>query len=91
MVSTTAAGVALTTGSASHEDKTNKTQATIILNLPTAKLDKELQTTPIKDQIRLVAQLHTFLLQDSTNLTQINGAENKPVMGIINIPKSSTI
>ena len=46
------------------------------------KLDK----TPTHEQFP-AAQLHAFLLQDSPDLTQLNDAEKKPVVGIINIPK----
>ena len=91
MVATTTAGTALTTGTTIHTDKTDRTQAAINLPLPTANLAKELDKTPIHEQRRLAAQLHAFLLQDSPDLTQLNDAENKPVEGIINIRKSSTI
>ena len=50
------------------------------------KLDKTLTHEQF-----LTAQLHAFLHQDSPNPTQINDAKNKPVVEIINIPKSSTI
>ena len=52
---------------------------------------KELDKTPTHDHFRIAAHLQAFLLHDSPDLTQINDAENKPVVGIINIPKSSTI
>ena len=50
-----------------------------------------LNKNPTHEQIRLSSQIHAFLPQDSPDLTQLNYAENKPVVGIINIPKSSTI
>ena len=50
-----------------------------------------LNKNPTHEQSRLSSQLHAFLPQDSPDLTQLNDAENKPVVGIINIPKSSTI
>ena len=91
MVTTADAGADLTTGTVNHEEKTNKTQATISLPSPTGNLAKELHKTPIDNQRLLSVQIHTFLLQESPDLTQINDAENSPVVGIINIPKSSTI
>ena len=91
MVSTIASGATLTTGTSSHEDKTNKTQATIRLPSPKANPNKDLHKTPINNQRRLMAHFHIFLLHDSPNITHINDAENRPVVGIINIPKSSTI
>ena len=42
MVDTTAAGAAVTMGTSSHVDKTNETQATIILPLLMANLSKKL-------------------------------------------------
>ena len=38
-----------------------------------------------------MAHFHIFLLHESPNITHINDAENRPVVGIINIPKPSTI
>ena len=91
MVATTTASTALTKGTSSHKDKTNKTQETITLPSPTDKLAKELKNTPIDEQRRLAAQLQSSLPQDSPHLTQLNDDKNKPAVGIINIPKSSTI
>ena len=91
MVSTTDAGTSLTRWTSIHEHKTNGTQATIILTSPMSNLAKELHKTIIDEQCRLASQLHTFLLRDSPDLTQLNDAENKPVAEITTIPKSSTI
>ena len=91
IVRTTNTGTACTTGTASQEEDTDETQASISLHAPKANLAKEINKTPLYKKCRLAAQLHTFLLQDSPNLTQINDAENKPAVGIINIPISSTI
>ena len=91
MVVTTTTGTVLTTGTVFQIDKTGETQSSISLPLPKANLAKEIHQTPIHNQSRLAAHLHDFLLQDSPDLTQINDAENKPVMGIINIPKLITI
>ena len=91
MVVTTISGTSLTTGTKIQADKTDGTQVSISLPLPKANLAKYIHKTPTYDQRSLGAQLHTFLLQDSPDLTQSNNDENKPVMGIINIPKSSTI
>ena len=90
MVGTTKAGTARTTGIAIQED-IDKTQVRISLPAPKANLAKELYNTPTHKQRCLPAQIHAFLLQESPNLTQLNDDEKQPVMGIINIPKSSTI
>ena len=90
MIGTTNDGTARTTSTASQEEP-YETQARISLSAPKANLDKDLYRTPTHYQSNLLAQLHAFLLQDSPNLTQLNDAENKPVVRIINYPKSSTI
>ena len=64
--------VALTTVKVSYKDKTNETQANIILPSPTANLAKELHKNPIEKQSRLVAHIHTFVLQYSPNITHLN-------------------
>ena len=87
---TTNAVTARTTGTASQEDL-DETQASISLYAPKANLAKELYNTPTQEHLLLAAQIHSLLLQDSPDRTQLNGAENKPVVGIINIPKSSMI
>ena len=69
MVATTAAGTALTTGTAIHTNNSYGTQAFISLTSPTDSLAKELDKYPIHEQHRLEAQLHAFLLQDSPNIT----------------------
>ena len=56
-----------------------------------ATLAKDIQKTLLGDQNRLSAQIHTFLLQDSLDIIKINNSDKNPVVGIINIPKSSTI
>ena len=89
MVWTTNAGTARTTGTASQEDP-DETQASISLPAPKANLSKELCKTPTHEQRRQAAQLHAFLFQDSPYTNQLNDAENNPLVGIINIPKSST-
>ena len=91
MVGTTTSRTARTTGTAIQEEDPDETQASISLPAPKANLAKDLNKTPLYEQRRLAAQLHAFLLQESPDLTQLNDAENKPVMGITNIPKSSTI
>ena len=68
-----------------------ETQSNIILSSPTSTLDKDFHKTLLNEQLRLEAQLHTFLLQDSPDLEKLNDTDNNPVLGIINIPKSSTI
>ena len=80
----------LNTGITSQANKKDKTQATISLPEPKASLAKELYKTPTHQQRCLAAQLQKLLLQDSPDLTKLNGAGKKPVVGIINIPKSST-
>ena len=90
MVGTTNSGTTRTTGTAIKEDP-DDTLASISLPTPKGKMTKELYKNPNHYQLRLASQLHTFLLQDSTNLTQLNDVEKKLVVGIINIPKSSTI
>ena len=91
IVRTTNTGTARTTVTASEEGYPDKTQASISLPAPKANLAKDLDKTPLYKQRRLVALLHAFLLQYSLDLTKLNDAENKPVVEIINIPKSSTI
>ena len=91
MAVTTNVGTALTTGTARQADKTDNTQASIILPSPKANIDKDIHKTPTNGQRRLSTQIHTLLLQDSPDITHINDSENKPVAGIINIPKSITI
>ena len=81
----TNSGTARTTGTASQEDL-DKTRLSISLPARKANLAKCLEKTPTYNQCRLAAQIHAFLLQDSLNLTRLNDAGNKPVMGIINIP-----
>ena len=90
MVRTTNTGTARTTGTASQENP-DKIQASISLPSPKANLAKDINKTPTHDQFCLVAQLCAFLIHDSPDLTQLNDAEKNPVVGIINIPKSSTI
>ena len=90
MFGTTNSGTAHTTGTASQEDP-DETQASIILPAPNANLDKDINKTPTHEKSRLAYHIHAFLLQDSPDLTQTNDAENKPVVGTINTPKSSTI
>ena len=91
MVGTTNTGNARTTGTASQEEDPNKTQASIRLPVPKANMSKEIRNNLLYDQRRLAAHIHAFLLQDSPDITQINDAEHNPVVGIINIPKSSMI
>ena len=79
-----------TTGTASQEDRDEK-QASIILPSPKANLSKELYNNPTDEQRGLAAQFHDFFLQDSPDLTHLNDAGKRPVVGIINIPKSITI
>ena len=86
MVGTTNSGTARTMVISSQEDP-DKTQASISLLVPNSNLSKYLYKTPTNEQLRLSAQLHSFLLQASPDLTQLNDAENKPVVGIINILK----
>ena len=90
MFGTTNTGTACTTGIESQGDP-DKTHAIISLPAPKANLAKEFKKTPTHKQRRLADHIHAFLLQDSPDQTQINDAENKAVVGIINIPKSSTI
>ena len=91
MVGTTNTRTALTLGTASQDNKTDETQESISLPAPNSNLAKELHNTPTHNQLRLASQIHAFLLQDSPDLTQLDDAENKPIVEIINIPKSSTI
>ena len=90
MVGMANSGTARTMGTASQEDP-DETHASISLPTPKYNLAKDLDKTPNHEHRRLAVQLQAFLLQDSPDLTQLNDAENKPVVGIINIPKSSTI
>ena len=91
MVGTTNAGTARTMGTASQEEYPDETQAITSLTAPKENLAKELDKTPLYEQIRLEDDIHALHLQDSPNLTHLNDAENKPAVGIMNIPKSSTI
>ena len=86
MVGTTNSGTTCTTGTSIQEDP-DETQASIGLPEPKANLKKDLYKTPTHEQCRLAAHIHASLLQGSLALTQINDGENKPVAGIINIPK----
>ena len=90
IVGTTNSGTACTTGKASQEYP-EENQASISLTTPKANLAKDIDKNPTQNQRRILAHLHIFLLQDSTDLTQLNDAKNMPFTGIINIPKSSTI
>ena len=91
MVGTTDSGTSRTTGTANQEEDPDETQAIIILTAPKENLAKELEKTPLYEQILLAAQIYALLLQESPDITHLNDAENKPSVGIINIPKSSTI
>ena len=90
MVGTTTAGTARTTGK-SRQEYPDETQEIISLPALKANLYKELYKTPTYEQRRLAAQSHALLLQDSPVIIQLNDAENNLFVGIINIPKSSTI
>ena len=91
-VTTNAKGGANTNSTnAEYKDKNQETQANIVLPSPMANLSKELQKTLLGNQQRLSAQINAFLPQDSSDITQLNDADNKPVVGIIKTPKSSTI
>ena len=74
-----------------EKEKNQETQANIILISPTTTLANELHKTLFDKKIHLTAQLHTFLLREPPDLNQLNDPENKPVVGTINTPKSSTI
>ena len=69
----------------------DKTQASTSLPAPKANLTKDLYKTPTHEQCQLTAQIHAFLFHDPPDLTHLNDSENKPDVGIINTPKSSTI
>ena len=91
MVITTVNGIALATGTAIQADKIDETQERISLPPTKANLAKELHNNQTNEHHLLTAQIHTFLLQESPNLTQLNDAENNPVVGTLNIPKSIMI
>ena len=68
MVGTINAGTACIRGTSIQEDP-DETQESIRLPATKFNLAKELYKTPTHEQRRLAAQIHTFLLHDSPDLT----------------------
>ena len=84
---------AYTTGAvgAKDKDKNQETKANIVLPPPTSTLAKEIPKNPLEEKCGIADHIHTLFLQYSQYLTQLDDTYNKPVVGIINMPKSSTI
>ena len=58
---------------------------------PTATLAQELHKIPLNEQRRHAAQLYTFLVQPSVDLSNLNNPSNPATTCMVNIPDSSMI